>query len=360
MSVRDESVDIAKGLGILFVIGGHCGFNLPGFHSQSFHMPLFYFISGFFISKYILNKDESALKFIHKKFHSLLLPYFIYNVFFGILSYFLQFIGIEFNKGTIFEILSIKNIFIEPFLRGWQYPISGPLWFVPSLFCVMVMIMFLRPILTYVYKQKRWQLILMVSLIVVFYLCIYTPHAQNNIYIGALTRNIIGLVYCILGFFYYQYKKYIDSKFIIFISIIIYSYMETKYGEFYYDLHLSVYGNGMEKNFSLLIQLSGLLIIVAFSNIIANKSGTIKEFLIYFGKNSYHVMAWHLSGVLILNIILIMFYNFSLNFSVIKDSTWKLPNIMWLYFIFSTFFSYLILKHVPFIHRLFRLNGLKS
>ena len=146
---RDESVDVAKGIGILFVIGGHCGYSLiPGIQAYSFHIPLFYFIAGFF-----LRKNERAGLFVKKKAYALLLPYFVYNIFFGIVTYFLRRIGISW-RGSPFETLDFHNFFIEPFLSGHQYSISCALWFVPSLFLVMMLYLFTQKIIFYFYKNK--------------------------------------------------------------------------------------------------------------------------------------------------------------------------------------------------------------
>jgi fucose 4-O-acetylase-like acetyltransferase len=68
---RIDWTDIAKGLGILAVILGHCHLPEEVWNSiYSWHMPIFFVISGYF---YRIQPFEILIK---KKFNSLLKPYF--------------------------------------------------------------------------------------------------------------------------------------------------------------------------------------------------------------------------------------------------------------------------------------------
>lgn len=64
---RDYSVDIAKGVGILFVVIGHCHIPIEK-EIFVFHLPVFFFIAGFFF------RMESYKEFAWKKFRTLLVP----------------------------------------------------------------------------------------------------------------------------------------------------------------------------------------------------------------------------------------------------------------------------------------------
>ena len=76
---RIEYIDIAKGLGIILVVIGHCidGKTFPGTWISSFHMPLFFILSGmcFNASRY-----TSLIPFFYKRFKTLFLPllFFLY------------------------------------------------------------------------------------------------------------------------------------------------------------------------------------------------------------------------------------------------------------------------------------------
>lgn len=70
---RIKFIDIAKGIGILFVVIGHCieGNSLLGKWIWSFHMPLFFILSGMCFSE---KKYPVFLQFLKKRIKTLLLP----------------------------------------------------------------------------------------------------------------------------------------------------------------------------------------------------------------------------------------------------------------------------------------------
>lgn len=75
---RIEWIDIAKALGVVFVVLGHTG--LPEVFRRwiyIFHMPLFFYISGMFFKPVTL---DVAIK---KKGKAYLLPYFFFSSIYG-------------------------------------------------------------------------------------------------------------------------------------------------------------------------------------------------------------------------------------------------------------------------------------
>lgn len=73
MHARDHSIDIAKGIGIILVIGLHTGFHINWW--VNFEMPLFFMLSGIFFS----TKRPFNL-FIIKKINTLLIPYLFFEI----------------------------------------------------------------------------------------------------------------------------------------------------------------------------------------------------------------------------------------------------------------------------------------
>jgi len=123
--MRNTTVDIAKGIGILLVVFGHSWIVL---HEKgelfrivfSFHMPLFFFLSGVFFKK-----SESLSSLLRSKADSLLKPYFIVLGVVGIaqivaggISLPLYFVGLLYSTGSTI---------------AWVQ-----LWFLPHLFAVFV------------------------------------------------------------------------------------------------------------------------------------------------------------------------------------------------------------------------------
>lgn len=84
ITIRNHSVDIAKGIGIILIIGLHSDFHAGWM--VNFEMPLFFLLSGIFFKT-----DYNFSSCIVKKSNTLLIPYlffevprFIYNCFFSI------------------------------------------------------------------------------------------------------------------------------------------------------------------------------------------------------------------------------------------------------------------------------------
>lgn len=73
---RIEWIDIAKGIGILFVMLGHCYLDTKyTFWFISFHMALFFFLSG-----YTFRIKEEYNAFVKKKVKALLVPYSFFAI----------------------------------------------------------------------------------------------------------------------------------------------------------------------------------------------------------------------------------------------------------------------------------------
>ena len=95
---RLDHIDIAKAIGLLLVIYGHtfrmsmravhpwCAFSYTFVYR--FHVPLLYFLSGMGCTLTAQkNRSLSARQFLHKKVHSLLLPWGVYSAFLYLLFY---------------------------------------------------------------------------------------------------------------------------------------------------------------------------------------------------------------------------------------------------------------------------------
>ena len=117
--VRNNSVDIAKGIGIFLVIWAHgvC----PVFPQISvFHMPLFFLLSG-----YVLNTKDGFKVSLGKKIKSLLIPFAFFFV--------LQRIG--FNLVAIAG-GTFKTAYLLPWYSIPPWRVMGVLWFIFSMFTV--------------------------------------------------------------------------------------------------------------------------------------------------------------------------------------------------------------------------------
>lgn len=144
---------ILSALAILMIVAGHQGYDILTvgglFPYYSFHVPLFMFISGYF---YRDEEEGQPLSYLKKKAKRLLLPYFIWNVVYGILAAVMRNLG-GFAMG---EAVSLKTLFVTPFLNGYQFILNYAAWFVPVLFIVEVMNLCMRLLLGRLRINSEW------------------------------------------------------------------------------------------------------------------------------------------------------------------------------------------------------------
>lgn len=135
---------ILSALAILMIVAGHIGYDILTvgglFPYYSFHVPLFLFISGYF---YRDEEEERPLLYLKKKAKRLLFPYFIWNVVYGVIAWALRTFG-GFSMGAA---ISLKTLFLTPFLNGYQFIYNYAAWFVPVLFVIEMMNLCMRLIL---------------------------------------------------------------------------------------------------------------------------------------------------------------------------------------------------------------------
>lgn len=76
---RDITLDIAKGIGIILVVVGHCinARTIPGVFVYAFHMPLFFFISGVCFNA---DRHPEFLPFLYKRVRQLLVPAIVFSL----------------------------------------------------------------------------------------------------------------------------------------------------------------------------------------------------------------------------------------------------------------------------------------
>ena len=124
MKQRDTAIDIAKAIGIILMIIGHCA--IPASIRNlifSFHMPLFIIFSGYFF------KQQDTTNVIKKGFTHLVKPYVITAIVCIILCVIKQ------NyEGALSKCFAMMLGSGSGHWFGDKAPVIGPIWFLLSLF----------------------------------------------------------------------------------------------------------------------------------------------------------------------------------------------------------------------------------
>ena len=149
---ENQEFRVLSAIGIILVVAGHLGYNLFDigglFPYYSFHVFIFLFVSGYFYKR---EAEEQIVNYILKKCRTLLLPYFLWNLFYGIAAALLHHAGFSIGSD-----LSLKTLFLSPFLDGHQFMYNFPAWFVPVLFMIEVINVLMRKILSLLRLDKEW------------------------------------------------------------------------------------------------------------------------------------------------------------------------------------------------------------
>lgn len=142
---RLKWLDSLKGLGILFVVLGHC---FPPEQAltnylYSFHIALFFFISGYLLTTNLSREKFST--YFAKRFKRLMLPYFGY----GLFTYLVWlFIGRNFGVNKQLNVAPLKPLFGLLYGNGFNnYLVFNiAIWFLPALFSTLLIYFLLRKI----------------------------------------------------------------------------------------------------------------------------------------------------------------------------------------------------------------------
>lgn len=131
---------LLAGVAMIMVVAGHLGYNIITvgdlFPYYSFHVPLFMFISGYL---YRETSQEHPVAYVKKKVQRLLVPYFIWNLIYGLFAWLMRAGGF-----TMGEEISLRTLFLAPFMHGYQFIYNYAAWFVPVLFVIEMMNLTMR------------------------------------------------------------------------------------------------------------------------------------------------------------------------------------------------------------------------
>jgi len=137
----DYRFKLLYALGMIFIVAGHCkhgGVSLfyEWFPPYSFHLGLFAFSSGYFYKE---ESESAILKYCTRKAKHLLLPLYVWNVFYALLTMTLGKWGVTIGAGV-----TLNKLLIAPITDGHQFGFNLGGWFVVPLFMVQMFNVIIR------------------------------------------------------------------------------------------------------------------------------------------------------------------------------------------------------------------------
>lgn len=215
------TMKILSAIGILLVISGHFGSTLLSFGNlypyDTFHMAMFVFISGYFYQDKNHTNFLSCAAYIKKKFLHLMLPYFLWNIFYYFINRILAQVGFKIGNTRADEV-SLFRFFVRPFQMGDGFGYNVAAWFLGMIFLVEVINVIFRFLLKKVQLDRHWILLPAYFLIGYSGVCIAKSDWESSWKI-AITRTMYMLFWYYCGLFYKKYLEKYDNQMNPFASL---------------------------------------------------------------------------------------------------------------------------------------------
>lgn len=287
-------MDVMLAWGIFFVVIGHCyqsqWFFFPAY---TFHIPFFFFISGYLFK--ISDTLKGKAGFIVKKIRKQLIPFFLINLCFGIITVIIGLFGINLGGG-----LSLRNLFIEPFITNHQYTLNIALWFLINLFLVNVIAQLIN-----VKSSRKSKVIVFLFLIPIALFLTYK--GLNNYHDLRLTvvRTGFALLFFQIGVLFKEFKgkiiTFLKEPLIIVALYAVAVFLSNSWGNVQYSI---VWGNIGNDVIFLPLATTFLIICISFA-ICYHISNMIKDdsFIIKIGQKTFYIMVLHLSAFFLVNLV---------------------------------------------------------
>ena len=319
--IRNEKIDVIKGLAIILVVLGHCGFPATDF-IYLFHMAIFFIASGYCWNEANV-KDVGGLKhYLYKKIKGLYLPYVIYNCVFELLYNLLIDLNIYTDNQAFTGKIRTKTSFLQTinevlsifhFDPSSCHQLCGAAWFVIVLFyttIIVAILFYLTYHLNSVIKNVIVFIVAVAALICSYYFM------QNEISLKwYFTPTFPAIFLYIVGYFIRKISALYDNKIIavggqfagttIFWGII--SLLSLVWANKQGSISL---GSNYYKNplFLIVVSLMGWLLVSSCASIICKYNWGTKIFTTI-GQNSIHILFLHFLSFKIINYIQVFLYH---------------------------------------------------
>lgn len=280
---RYDSIDIAKGIGIILVILGHIIPETVWYRSiiYSFHMPLFFLISGFFPAK-IDDRFFGRGGYLNKQIKTLYLPYFGVVIFDIILKIFVQL----FNGNLDVKSIVFSFVFSSTGLNIIVY--NAPIWFLFSLFLIKILSFFIQ-------KNKIVEITVMIISFLFILMCQFEVINTDLLYHCLYFESICGLLFFLLGKYAFNlFKKLLNYKnnIALFCFSILLLIMLVLLCRLNGAINIANYLFGNNVFLFFTNSMIGILLIFICS-ILIDRIGIKKDWFLFFGKNSIIFLLIH-------------------------------------------------------------------
>lgn len=268
---RLDYIDIAKGIGILFVICSHSRCSGLMWFGWEFCIPVFFVLSGY-TYRY---KDISLGEMIKTKAHRLLIPFFFTNFVFIAILAILRKLSLSHLLGPIYSRFCIypegHPLYIELYHR-W----CAPTWFLTALFISYIWIYFTK-------GEKRKEIICIPMFLIITYLFLPLPILLP----WSIDTSFYFAAFILIGKTIREYDIIHKGWWLMALFAVIYYFIMLHDGDINHSLRIL----GNDPSFTFIASVLGSILIIWISSL-TEKTLLCKP-LSNLGKNSLLIFCFH-------------------------------------------------------------------
>lgn len=290
-------------IGIIIVVLGHSADQISLvsniFKYYSFHMVLFVFISGYFYKPENEDKLWGKEGYILKKIKRLVIPYFMWNLIYGIIVNIFK----SLNIISYGEPINFNSLFVKPWITGHQFILNLASWFLLALFIVNILYILIRKIFT---KIKLWNDYVAVFVTLMGAItCVYLSKQNLRQEYIPILRTGFFLFFYQFGYIYktkIENKLRINAALYLFLLIMVQLIILKVDGKISNRVVFMSFDSKMIIT-PIIVGLTGILFWTKISEILEPSLGNSKV-VNYIGNNTFDIMLHHLFCMFLINVII--------------------------------------------------------
>lgn len=264
------------------------------FSPFSFMIPAFFFVAGYFFEE-----TPKIFGYIKKRFQRLVIPYYLWNLFYAVVFFAVTSIGL---LQWVYSI-NLNTFFVQPWITGNQYAFNLATWFVLALFLVQVVYIIIRKTLVKLKFTNEYLLFAVFLALGLVGTYLVSLGYTDSFYL-LLNRTLFGLPFMQLGFLYKTKLEKFDKPSVISIALLLLAQFGLLYfyGSLAFDtLSLTFDGRILQPFLSsftgiwLCLQLS-----MVFARVFSPKTWP-SRLLSHIGDNSWNIMVNQFLGFWLLS-----------------------------------------------------------
>ena len=230
--------------------------------------------------------------------------------------------------------ITLKTIFLSPFIDGQQFVLNAPAWFIPTLYTVEIFYFFIRKI-----SQKTWyniMIIILFAIINIESIKISGSVAINPIFLPFL-KIMFFMFFYILGFYYKIYYEKIDEKINPILTVTLLFIINSIIIKYNSNIHFSsLYSMASFKNVNYVIPMitgiTGIYFWIKISQLL-QESLKDNKIVNLISNNTKDICMHHIFCMYCVSIIIYLM-NFKLHFKSYDVQSFK-NSTGWYYYFFN-------------------------